>query len=136
MVVSGQMPNSERRQYAKRATEFVIAVQLDLVTAGFTYEKWGGIQTCKPGDWLVLNNGETYTVDQETFARTYRASGPGTYIKTSVVWAVVAREAGRVTTKEGETSYAAGDYLVFNEPDGGDAYAVEASAFNRMYKLV
>lgn len=123
-----------RREYRKRAASFVVAVQLDLVTDGFTYEKWGGTQTCKPCDWLVNNDGDVYTVDRETFDRTYRPHGPGVYVKTAPVWAEIAAEGGRIATKEGVTHYDAGDYLVFNEPDGGDGYAVRAESFEEMYE--
>jgi len=123
-----------RRRYVKRATEFVVAVQLDLETAGFTYRKWDGTQTCRSGDWLVNNDGDTYTVDRETFARTYQATGPGTYVKSAPVWAEVAPTAGEVRTKEGTTHYKAGDYLVYNDPDGGEAYAVSKKAFEHMYE--
>src|SRR3954447_3974410 len=123
-----------RRMYVKRPSEFVVAVKLDLATDGFTYRKWGGTQTCKRGDWLVNNDGDTYSVDSETFARTYRATGPGTYVKTTPVWAEVAAAAGEVRTKEGATHYEPGDYLVYNEPDGGDAYAVARESFERMYE--
>jgi hypothetical protein len=123
-----------RRKYVKRASQFVIAVQLDLHTDGFTYEKWGSTQACKPGDWLVNNDGDTYTIDQDTFARTYTPRGPGTYVKTATVWAEVANEAGEVRTKEGTTHYEPGDYLVYNKPDGGDAYAVSSAVFERMYE--
>jgi hypothetical protein len=122
-----------RQTYFKRVTEFVVAVQVDLDTPGFTYQKWGGTQACKPGDWLVNNGGDTYTIDRDTFARTYRAAGPGTFVKKTPVWAEVARTAGSVRTKEGSTSYEPGDYLVYNEPDGGDAYAVSKKEFERMY---
>jgi hypothetical protein len=122
-----------RAKYVKRPSEFVVAVQLDLDTDGFTYRKWGALQTCKRGDWLVNNGGDTYTVDADTFARTYRATGPGTYVKTTPVWAEAATSAGEVRTKEGSTHYDAGDYLVSNEPQGGDAYAVSKDAFERMY---
>jgi len=61
--------------------------------------------------------------------------GPGTYVKRTPVWAEVAGEAGAVRTKEGATHYEAGDYLVYNQPDGGDAYAVAKDAFERMYEL-
>ena len=86
----------------------------------------------KPG--ILLRYGETYTVDQESFARTYESTGPGTYVKRAPVWAEVASAAGDVRTKEGSTHYEAGDYLVFNEPDGRDAYAVSKQAFERMYE--
>jgi hypothetical protein len=124
----------ERRKYVKRTTQFVIAVQVDLELDGFTYRKWGGTQRCKRGDWLVNNNGDVYTVDGQTFARTYRPTGPGTYVKTTPVWAEMAATAGEVGTKEGATRYDAGDYLVYNEPDGGDAYAVSRLEFDRMYE--
>ena len=124
----------KRPEYVKRASQFVIAVQVDLETDGFTYEKWGSTQTCKRGDWLVHNNGDTYTVDRDTFARTYKQTSPGTYVKVTPVWAEVAIEAGEVRTKEGATHYQAGDYLVYNEPQGGDAYAVSKEAFERMYE--
>jgi hypothetical protein len=113
--------------------EFVVAVQLDLDTPGFTYEKWGSTQTCKAGDWIVNNAGDTYTVDRDTFARTYRPSGPGRYVKVTPIWAEEAVAGGEVRTKEGITHYDAGDYLVFNEPDGGDPYAVTKDEFERMY---
>jgi hypothetical protein len=111
----------------------VTAVQLNLKTEGFTYEKWGGTQRCKAGDWVVNNNGDSYTIDRETFARTYRSTGPGTYVKVTAVWAEVATSAGEVRTKEGSTHYEPGDYLVYNEPNGGDPYAISKAAFERMY---
>ena len=123
-----------RRQYVKRPSQFVVAVQLDLDTPGFTYKKWGNAQACKRGDWLVNNNGDVYTVDGETFARTYESSGPGIYIKRTPVWAEVAPEAGAVRTKEGATQYEAGDYLVYNQADGGDGYAVAKDKFEQMYE--
>lgn len=129
------IPMPDRRRYCKRADAFVVALQLDLDTDGFTYQKWGGTQTCKPGDWLVSNEGEVYTVDREAFARTYRRVGPGRYVKDTPVWAEVAREDGEVRTLEGVTRYQAGDYLVSNDPEGDDVYAVEKGRFEGMYEL-
>jgi len=123
-----------RLKYVKRADRAVVAVQLDLETAGFTYQKWGGVQTCKAGDWIVNNAGDVYTVDRTTFERTYRQVAAGTYVKATPVWAEVARKAGTVRTKEGVTRFRAGDYLVFNEEQGGDAYAVSAGRFEGMYE--
>ena len=119
---------SERHQYRKRPDRFVLAVRLDLDTPGFAYKKWDGEQRCKAGDWIVDNDGDVYTVDQDTFARTYRQVGPGRWIKSTPVWAEVASEAGTVKTKEGSTRYEPGDYLVFNERDGGDAYAISGAS--------
>jgi len=125
---------AERRKYRKRADAFVIAVRLDLDTDGFTYRKWDDVQTCKPGDWIVDNEGDVYTVDAETFRRTYREVERGRWVKAAPVWAEVAETDGKIRTKEGATHYRAGDYIVFNEPDGGDGYAVTAEKFRSMYE--
>jgi hypothetical protein len=55
-------------------------------------------------------------------------------VKTTPVWAEVARTGGEIRTKEGATRYQAGDYVVFNQPDGGDGYAISKSKFERMYQ--
>src|SRR6058998_1148211 len=124
-----------KRKYKKKQDTPVTAVRLDLDTEGFEYNKWGGRQVCKRGDWLVDNNGDKYTVSQESFAKTYKLVGEGRYQKTAPVWAEVAEKAGKVKTKEGETEYEAGDYLVYNNEDGTDAYAVNAEKFESMYQL-
>jgi hypothetical protein len=124
-----------RRQYRRRPGRFVLAVKLDLDTPGFTYRKWDGEQRCKAGDCIVDNEGEVYTVDQQSFARTYRQVGPGRWVKTTPVWAEIATISGSVPTKEGATHCAPGDYLVFNEREGGDAYAVSRDTFERLYEL-
>ena len=139
MQASVEMPDSratgQRQRYVKRATSFVVAVQLALQTKGFTYEKWGGTQTCKPGDWIVSNDGDTYTVDRDSFERTYENVSSGLYRKTTPIWAEVARQAGNVQTKEGVTSYNAGDYLVSNDQEGRDLYAISKTSFEAMYEL-
>ncbi|MNN95763.1 hypothetical protein D3C81_2146240 [compost metagenome] len=76
-----------------------------------------------------------YTVDAQVFPRTYRQLGPGQYIKTTPVWAEVARQAGSIATKEGQSAYQAGDYLVFNDEQGLDGYCIKAERFNTLYEL-
>jgi len=122
-----------KRKYKKKPTSFITAVQLDLDTKGFVYNKWGEKQVCKRGDWIVDNNGDTYTVSQESFAKTYERVSPGVYVKSAPVWAEVADKAGKVKTKEGETAYEAGDYLLYNNEDGTDAYAMSVEKFKSMY---
>ena len=126
---------TSRRKYVRKPDQAVVAIQVALEGVDFTYQKWGATQRCKPGDWLVDNDGDVYSVEQDTFARTYRKVGDGRYVKTTPVWAEAAREAGRVKTFEGSTGYQAGDYLVFNQEDGGDAYAVGKAKFESMYQL-
>jgi len=124
-----------RRRYRKKADRFVIAVRLDLDTDGFTYRKWGAEQRCKHGDWLVDNEGDIYSVDSDVFAKTYRRVSPGVYVKTGPVWAEVATASGSVVTNEGKSFYKAGDYLVYNNEDGTDAYCIGADKFESMYEL-
>jgi hypothetical protein len=113
----------------------VVAVQLDLDTEGFTYRKWEGEQTCKQGDWIVDNDGDIYSVDRQVFEKTYRQISPGIYVKTTPIWAEVAARPGSVLTKEGESHYKKGDYLVYNNEDGTDAYCISAAKFELMYEL-
>lgn len=123
-----------RRRYRKKTDRPVVAVQLDLDTTGFTYHKWGAQQHCKRGDWIVSNDGETYTVDGEVFSRTYRQVGPGLYVKVTPVWAEVASRDGSLPTLEGESRYRAGDYLVFNDEAGQDGWCMDAARFESMYE--
>jgi len=125
--------NSGKR-YRRRPDQTVTAVQLKLDTEGLRYRKWGDDQFAKPGDWLVDNAGDVYTVDAESFARTYREVGRGAFVKSTPVWAERANAAGSVATKEGHTNYAAGDWLVSNREDGSDAYAISAAEFEAMYE--
>jgi hypothetical protein len=110
-------------------------VRLLLETDGLTYRKWGGEQRAKRGDWIVDNDGDVYSVDAESFARTYREIARGAYIKTTPVWAERAQSAGSVATKEGVTQYQAGDYVVSNNIDGSDTYAIDAATFEALYTL-
>ncbi|MCK6423794.1 MAG: hypothetical protein L6Q75_01725 [Burkholderiaceae bacterium] len=123
-----------RRRFRKRAGQAVSAVQLALDTEGFAYRKWGAEQRCKRGDWLVDNGGEVYTVDAAVFARTYRPVGPGRWVKVTPVWAEPATCAGSLPTHEGRSHYEAGDWLVANQPDGGDAYCIERATFEALYE--
>jgi hypothetical protein len=125
-----------RQRYIRRLDRPVAAVRLSLDTDSLVYRKWGGVQHAKAGDWIVDNDGDVYTVDSSVFARTYRQTGPGAYVKTTPVWAERATHSGTVKTKEGFTDYEAGDYLVANEPDGSDQYAMKADKFEDLYTPV
>jgi hypothetical protein len=56
-------------------------------------------------------------------------------MKTTAVWAERATQAGSVKTKEGSTQYEPGDYLVSNNSDGSDEYAMKADKFEELYTL-
>ena len=131
------MRRSQRQRYVRNPNKGVIAVRLALETDGFFYQKWGSEQHAKPGDWIVDNGGDVYTVDADVFARTYRPTKPGagTYVKTTPVWAERTSHAGSIRTKEGVTHYLAGDYIVSNNGDGSDGYAVAAKKFKSLYIL-
>jgi hypothetical protein len=132
-VSMAKTSDDKPRQYRKRPSQFVLAVQLAVDTEGFKYRKWGGLQRAKRGDWLVDNDGDVYTVDDRSFRRTYRRLSPGVYLKKTPVWAREAKTTGKVATKEGHTRYKRGDYVVSNHRDGRDSYAVSRAAFRRMY---
>ena len=112
----------------------MVAVQLNLETDGFQYNKWGGEQQCISGDWLVNNDGDFYTIKEDVFASTYEEVAPGQFVKTTLVWAYEAPDAGQVETNEGITKYKRGDYWVANNSDGSDAYAVSKAKFEEMYE--
>lgn len=123
-----------RKRFRRKADQAVTAVQLALDFEAFCYQKWGGEQQARPGDWLVDNAGEVYTVAKDVFARTYRSIAPGRWVKSTPIWAEQAAEAGGVKTFEGVTRYAAGDWLVSNNKDGSDAYAISAAKFAELYE--
>jgi len=129
------MATTLRRRYVRRPDRPVAAVRLELDTKGLYYRKWGSRQRAKKGDWIVDNDGDVYTVDAKVFARTYRQRAIGAYVKTTPVWAERATHAGSVKTKEGSTHYEAGDYLVSNNEDGSDAYAIKPEKFDELYVL-
>lgn len=124
-----------RRRYRKKPNQYVLAVRLDLDTDGFSYRKWGGEQHCKRGDWVVSNQGDTYTVDGGSFEQTYKEVNRGQYVKTTPIWAEKATEDGSVKTKEGKSHYRTGDHLVSNDKDGGDTYCISAEKFEAMYEV-
>ena len=125
----------ELRRYHRRPDRPVVAVRLLLETRGFDYRKWGGRQHCKAGDWVVDNDGDVYTVDADSFEQTYRAVTKGTYVKTTPVWARPSSEVGTVATKEGRTHHTTGSFLVSNNEDGSDAYAIAADKFHDLYEI-
>jgi hypothetical protein len=129
------MADAPRRRYLRRPDRPVAAVRLALDTDGLIYRKWGGEQRAKPGDWIVDNAGDVYTVDADVFARTYQQTATGAYVKTTPVWAERATHAGSVKTKEGSTQYQPGDYLVSNNSDGSDQYAMKAEKFAELYTV-
>jgi len=125
-----------RKKYFKNSTAFVIAIQFNFKTGGFAYEMWGGSQVCKPGDWIVKNLEETYSIDREVFEKTYKEIDQGLYIKITPVWAEIADEPGVIHTKEGITEYTTGDYIVSNDEEGKDAYAIIPSVFEKLYEPI
>jgi predicted acylesterase/phospholipase RssA len=136
--VASARPNAMEgcRVYRQREGKQVIAIRLNLDLDAFRFRKWGGLQTAKCGDWLIERDGETYTVDGEVFARTYRQVGPATYIKQSNIWAKPAECDGVIKTREGETHYRQGDYLVWNDEAGLDGYAISKAKFETLYQLI
>jgi hypothetical protein len=110
-----------------------VAVRIAPDSDGLLYRKWRDDQRAKSGDWVVDNDGDIYTVDAEVFAHTYRRVGSDTYVKVTPVWAARAETDGTVSTKEGASHYQTGDYIVSNDSDGADEYAMSAEKFDSLY---
>ena len=123
-----------RARYRKKSGQTVTAVRLALDTKGFIYRKWGGEQHCDGGDWIVDDDGEVHTVDADSFTATYAMVSPGRYEKCAPVWAERASAAGSVETKEGVTRYEAGDFVVSNDAEGDDSWAVAKDRFEATYE--
>lgn len=123
------------KRYKKKVMQEITAVQLNLDTAGFPFQKWGATQFCKQGDWIVDNNGECYTIDAKSFEKTYSEVSPGRYVKSAPVWAEVAHTNGAVPTKEGKSAFKVGDYIVYNNEDETDGYCMSSEKFESMYEL-
>jgi len=122
------------RTYRERKRTEVFAIQLKLDIESFTYRKWGGLQTCRSGDWLVEHDGNVHTVAADSFARTYKQVGPATYVKQGVVWAAPASRAGAIATREGFTHVNPGDVLVWNDKELQDGYAMPKDTFASLYE--
>jgi hypothetical protein len=75
-------------------------------------------------------------VNAESFARTYQHLQDCRYVKTAPVWAEVAAHRGNLRTKEGESSYESGDYLVYNNEDRSDGYVIDKATFEHTYRFV
>src|SRR5262245_44389190 len=133
IVYAVAMADGQPQRDIRRPDRPVAAARLALETGGLVYRKWGGEQRAKSGDWIVDNDGDVYTVDADVFSRTYRQTGTGAFVKTTPVWAQRATNAGSVKTKEGSTQYEPGDYLVSNNNDGSDEYAMKAAKFEDLY---
>lgn len=129
-------------KYQRKPGNEVQAIQL-MPGAMLTYKSWGGLQSAIGGDWLVRRkDGETYTVEQKSFAATYsnviagEQLSVGWYDKHAPVWATVAPAGGEMETKEGKSAYAAGDYLCYNSADRTDGWPMPPAKFESLYELI
>lgn len=127
--------------YNRKKTPPVTAIQLAFsvpvgTTHLFKYQKWGDTQQCKPNDWLVrTNTGEVYTIDEQSFANTYTCISDNLYEKTVGVYAYQCEADGAISTKEGTTHYKAGDWVVFNDKELTDGYAIPDDKFRKLYEV-
>lgn len=122
------------KKFYKTANAEVSAIQLAFKACELHYEKWGGQQHAKAGDWLIKQGDECYTVAADSFAKSYEQIEGNRYCKVAPVWAEVATEPGSLNTKEGSTHYQAGDYLVYNCEDKTDGYAISRKKFEQDYR--
>jgi hypothetical protein len=127
--------------YNRKKTPPVTAIQLKFdvpegITHLFKYQKWGDTQQCKPNDWLVRTSvGEVYTIDEESFAKTYTTVSGDSYEKSVGVYAYQSTVDGSIPTKEGVTHYKAGDWVTFNDKELTDGYAISDEKFRKLYEV-
>lgn len=121
-------------RYQKHAGQIVRATQLTLPQCELQYQQWGATQRARNGDWLVNNGQTSYTVAADSFEATYKHLYADQYRKVAPVWAEQAEAAGVISTREGQSHYQAGDYLVYNLPDREDGYTVPKSVFEQHYR--
>jgi len=129
--------SSKAEKYIYTNEDPIVAVQLNLVLESFEFTKWGGKQTTKRDDWLVINDEDTYTVDNDYFRNFYKKIEGSTGLYTqfeATKWAVKAEEADKVVTLEGTTAYKKGDYIVSERKEGGDYYAMDRTKFHKKYQ--
>ena len=118
-------------QKFNRKPNKVTAIQLE---GDLTYLKWGGEQKAHKGDYLVNNNGDVYTIEKQSFNKTYKWVVSNSYSKFGSVWGFEASYDGAMSTKEGISEYKRGDYIVFNNEDETDGYCIKAEKFKDMYE--
>ena len=124
------------RRFSKTMHKPVRAIQITLPDCQLHYQKWGGSQRAKTGDWIVTNGDNSYTVECSSFRDSYRCLYGDWYLKVAPVWAEQATAPGRIETREGQSSYSAGDYLVYNQPNRIDGYTVPKQEFENNYRLL
>lgn len=123
------------KKYKRKSPRPVVAIRINLDTPGLLYQKWGGEQLGKQGDWLVQNGKEVYTIDSESFSKTYKRVSQGLYIKKAPVWAYRAARAGKIQTKEGYSQYKKGDWIVANDSHFVDQYPLSDRKFRSLYEV-
>lgn len=126
------------KQYERRPDGLIIAIQirLDLEAGGIAYRKWDSEQWGKRGDWLINDDGDTYTVSAENFANDYELSESGLYRNTAKVWAEEATGSGFVEIRGGTAPFVEGNMLVFSDPDRKEGQVFFYNKFNRLYRPV
>ncbi|GAB1263533.1 DUF4231 domain-containing protein [Aurantivibrio infirmus] len=122
------------KKYIKK--QVVNATRITLPSCEISYEKWGGKQAAKSGDWIVQSTDDSYTVEAESFKNTYQHIKANQYKKVTPVWAEVADVNGKISTKEGTSDYSPGDYLVYNNENKTDGYAVKKQDFESNYQTM
>lgn len=96
--------------------------------------KHGSLLSAQPGDWLLKEGGQEWTVARNIFEKTYTACGEGEYVKSAPIRAVKLDAPAVISTLEGESEAKEGDYLASN-PEG-DIWPIPAEEFERVYRPV
>lgn len=91
----------------------------------------GSLLEARPGDWLLTDGDQEWTVAADVFDRSYRRSPDGRYLKSATVRAVRLTKATEVPTLEGRSTAAAGDWLLCGVDS--ELWPVTDAHFRRCY---
>lgn len=94
----------------------------------------GATMQAGPGDWLVQENGATWSVRNDIFRSSYRHVSGHEWQRCGTVLARLAQPGETVDTVEGPTVAADGDWVVIG--DTGEQWPVPADVFARHYASI
>lgn len=91
----------------------------------------GSTMRGKPGDWLISEGDEEWTVDQRIFEESYEEVGVTKYRKASPVRARQLENSTTLETLEGTDCLSAGDWIVMN--NSGECWGMPDTTFRERY---
>ena len=128
------LSQGEASRLATSGTEFrstVIVKARQLTTPHEWTSRSGSVLRGQPGDWVLFDGDDEWTITDEAFTASYHQRPDGDWEKRSTIRAVQLDGAVEVDTPEGASRAEAGDWLATSL--GAGAWPIAANAFTRRY---